>query len=112
MKPCAGIGLRAALLTLLLVGLPLLGLVVAGRPVAPYLAFPPRTRFVTHAPFSWTAFALIGLLVLISLWPIATLVDGPPRPSPKVKTRYPFPWWGWGGGHFWRHQLGAGLEPL
>jgi hypothetical protein len=64
MKRFAETLLRAALMTLLLVGAPLLGLVAAGRPVAPYLEFPPHTRFVTHAPFSWTAFALIGLLGL------------------------------------------------
>ena len=97
MKPLPGNVLRAGLLALLLVGTPLLGLAVTGRPVAPYLEFPPRTRFVMHAPFSWVAFAFIGLLVLISIWPLAGLLSSAKRSPLKSEIRARFPWWGWGG---------------
>src|SRR3990172_2274078 len=33
-------------------GLPLVGIWIAGEPVARYLEFPPTTRYVEHAPFS------------------------------------------------------------
>jgi hypothetical protein len=48
----------------MLLGLPLLGVLTAGYPVARYLEFPPRTRYVAHAPFSWLAFALIAFSLL------------------------------------------------
>ncbi len=89
--------LRAALLALLLVGAPLIGLLAAGRPVAPYLEFPPQTRFVTHAPFSWLAFALIGLLVLICAWPLVRLIGVAAGWTSPPATRHAFPWWGWCG---------------
>ncbi len=97
MKPFAEILLRAALMSLLLIGAPLLGLVAAGRPVAPYLEFPPHTRFVTHAPFSWTAFAVIGLLVLVCTWPLVRLVARAVGSTSPSGRRHAFPWWGWVG---------------
>ena len=97
MKPFAETVFRAALMTLLLISAPLFGLMAAGRPVAPYLEFPPQTRFVPHAPFSWTAFAVIGLLVLVCAWPIVRLVAGAAGSTAAPGDRHPFPWWGWGG---------------
>ena len=52
---------KVILLVLLLVGLPLLGIVIAGQPLDRYLEFPPRTRYVQHAPFSWTVFIALAL---------------------------------------------------
>ncbi|MCK5362278.1 MAG: hypothetical protein KAR22_04895, partial [Gammaproteobacteria bacterium] len=52
------------LLTLILVGLPLTGVALAGKPLAPYLEFPPRSVTVVHAAFSWWAFAATALLVI------------------------------------------------
>ncbi len=76
-------------------GLPLLGLWLAGKPLAPYLEWPPMTRHVVHAPFSWPV--TLGLLVLIGcvLGPCVLRVlraTPPERPTPVVA----FPWWGWG----------------
>ena len=48
---------------LLLVGLPLASIVAAGKPLVNYLEFPPLTRYVHHAGFSWPVF--IGLAVAI-----------------------------------------------
>jgi hypothetical protein len=97
MKPLSARALRAALLALILVGAPLLGLVIADRPIAPYLEFPPRTRYVDHAPFSWTVFTLIALLILACTWPLALLPAGRRRSSPAVRSGAAFPWWGWSG---------------
>ncbi len=97
MKSSAETALRAALMALLLVGAPLLGLLAAGRPLQPYLEFPPRTRFVTHAPFSWTAFALISLLVVACICPILRLIAGAPGSALRPAPRRALPWWGWAG---------------
>ena len=53
------------ILTALLIGLPMLGATSTGHPMALYLEFPPHTRYVQHAPFSWSAFALIVTLALL-----------------------------------------------
>ncbi|HSM89401.1 MAG TPA: hypothetical protein VLT56_05205, partial [Desulfobacterales bacterium] len=47
----------------MLIGLPLLGVWLAGLPLEPYFEFPPQTRFVQHAPFSWTAFCCYSALI-------------------------------------------------
>jgi hypothetical protein len=58
---------RVSILTVLLLALPLLGVALQGKPISQYLEFPPKTRYVAHASFSWLAFwacaALIGCFV-------------------------------------------------
>jgi hypothetical protein len=49
---------------LILLGLPLLGILAAKKPLADYLEFPPLTRYVHHADFSWPVF--IGLAVALA----------------------------------------------
>lgn len=46
---------------------PLAGVAAAGRPLAPFLFFPPRTAQVLHAGFDWRAFALLSLPALAAL---------------------------------------------
>jgi hypothetical protein len=53
-------------LTILLIGLPMLGAIATGHPMSLYLEFPPRTRYVQHAPFSWSAFALVSTFALVA----------------------------------------------
>ncbi len=36
-----------------------------GKPLSPYLEFPPQTYFITHAVFSWHAFAWLGTVTLL-----------------------------------------------
>lgn len=87
--------IKLGIVVLALFGLPLLGVMLAGKPLAAYVQFPPRTDFVAHAPFSWPAFALtaaidlllVGLLVYIG-WPKSPL-SRPPRQTRSL------PWWGW-----------------
>jgi len=91
-------GIRPAILlyTLTLgLCLPLLGVWWAGKPVAPYLEWPPTTRFIVHAPFSRPV--SIGLLLLITgaLAPFVLRVLRTTSCARPVAVTA-FPWWGWG----------------
>jgi hypothetical protein len=66
--------LQLILFTGILIGLPLAGVTLAGHDPSRYLAFPPTTGYVEHLPFSWTAFILIGLLVIAALAPFLVLL--------------------------------------
>jgi hypothetical protein len=83
----------------MLVGLPLLGLSLAGLPLAPYLEFPPLTRHVQHAAFSWPVSGLIAALVAVAVTPLAVrgIRSYRRRPALEEFQRRPFPWWGWVG---------------
>jgi hypothetical protein len=84
------------LAVVLLVGLlPLAGAAWDGRPLADYLAFPPRTVAVAPAPVAWPlvlvgALALVALLApfLLRIARHAGALAGPPPVRP-------FPVWGW-----------------
>jgi len=118
---------KVILLILLLVGLPLLGIVIAGQPLGRYLEFPPRTRYVQHAPFSWTVFIVLALFIVVAVAPfvVRIVMSRPPRGASRhpagtslsrqlsaishelAETRFKlhergmtshaFPWWGWVG---------------
>lgn len=78
---------------LLVWGAPLIGLALAGEPLGPFLEFPPRTKLVQQAPFSWAAFAVFSLpaLAAAALYLFA-FIHAKPRPlSPAQR----FPRWGW-----------------
>jgi hypothetical protein len=84
-----------------LVGLPLIGVWLAGMPVSRYLEFPPRTQFVEHAPFSWTAFWMLAVLIAASIAAAASFLLRYARRetggSAAPMARHGFPWWGWAG---------------
>jgi len=94
MKPLRAIFNIATLLFLLL-GLPLVGVAVAGKPVDRYLEFPPVTRYVEHAPFSWAAFAGLGIFIGLFLSPFLLRIASSRRPCCPMPPRRAFPWWGW-----------------
>jgi hypothetical protein len=80
---------------LLVLGLPLSGVWLAGLPLPAYTEFPPRTRYVYHAPFSWPVFAVLACIAAILLlgfdvhvWRHRRRVAATPR---NVRR---FPWWG------------------
>lgn len=79
--------------SLLLLGLPLAGLALAGQTITPYLAFPPRTDFVAHAPFSWSVFIGLALVILSLLAVLVRMLWPVQRGSAPVAR--PLPWWGW-----------------
>ena len=83
-------------LVLMLIGLPLAGVILAGKPLALYFEFPPRTVYVVHAAFSWWAFAATTLFIIVVVFPflnrvVRYRVSGEQSP---VHAAY-FPWWGW-----------------
>lgn len=77
-----------------LLGLPLLGLWLAGIPMARYMEFPPGDLYIQHAEFSWPVW--IGLAAVecffISLAVRAARRGNRVRPP---SFSLPFPWWGW-----------------
>lgn len=93
-----------------IVTLPLLGVMLAGRAIRPYLEFPPITHSVTHEPFSWMAFMGGVVLVVAVLAPFVLRVFRTTPPDvratadPKHASRFTlhegrlpmdqFPWWG------------------
>ncbi len=90
---------RFFVLSLLLVGLPLLGVWLAGRPLAPYLQFPPVPTVREQAPFSWTAFALLALLPLLFVGLLVAWLQRPVHAAPLATATWArsFPVWGWFG---------------
>ena len=85
----------AVLATLLLAGLPLLGAWCAGLPLARYGEFPPLSRYIVPAAFSWTVFAALVLIEIAFYAPVVALLtrlrrDAVPRPASSK-----FPFWGW-----------------
>lgn len=82
-------------LTALLIGLPLIGVWVAGYDLAPYLEFPPRTHYVEHAPFSWAVFVGLAIMILAVMLPFIVRVVRVRKAIPKVAPEHRYPWWGW-----------------
>ncbi len=83
-------------LVLMLIGLPLAGVVAAGKPVARYLEFPPRTEYVVHAAFSWWVFAATVLLVAAAVVPFVKRIVRHRASGERLLLRgAAFPWWGW-----------------
>ncbi len=85
----------------MLLGLPLLGVLAAGKDAAIYLEFPPSTQHVEHAPFSWTAFTVYSILIMVFTLPfIVRLVQVKMKVIPALEkgqfsSRLRLPWWGW-----------------
>jgi len=86
-------------MALMLVGLPLVGVAVQGVDVRQFLEFPPLTRYVAHADFSWAVFALILAAALALLMPLTWAVVYGRRRGGDASVPAPgrFPWWGWPG---------------
>jgi hypothetical protein len=84
------------ILFVLLVGLPLFGLLSEGKDISLYLEFPPLTRYVLHAPFSWPFFACLAIVGIVTLLFLAIQLN-PKQTCPTVPQKmaaYHFPWWG------------------
>lgn len=87
-------------LTALLIGLPFAGVVLAGRPMEPYLEFPPRAigeKPTDSLTLSWEAFvAYLAFVTLVTAPLLFRLVATlPPPVAPRAAAR--FPAWGWAG---------------
>lgn len=82
----------------MLLGFPLIGIVLAGLPVQKYLEFPPYSRYVLHAPFSWEVFTGYTIFILCFTLPlIFRAVKSFKQIKIKSPPLYTFPWWGWFG---------------
>ncbi|MEI6809834.1 MAG: hypothetical protein WCN95_14035, partial [bacterium] len=92
-------------LFLALVGLPMLGIVLSGQCVSDYLEFPPLTRHVHHAGFSWLAFIGLGLAILAVVLPFdyrvllsrrsLTSCNPTSNSESSRSSLFTFPVWGW-----------------
>ena len=81
-----------------LVGAPLTGVYLSGGPVTDYLYFPPKNLdlAIDHAPFSWPAFFIILVLVVLVMVPFLIKVfSSLKNVSKNVHAGTGFPWWGW-----------------
>ena len=86
---------KAVFLIVLLVALPLIGVILAGKPIDQYLEFPPHTRYVEHPPFSWQTFVILGLVTVLSVSPIIVrVVTSQVTARGNVRTAKAYPWWG------------------
>jgi len=85
------------ILSIMLIGLPVLGVWWHGADVTAYFEFPPRTRFVEHAPFSWPAFVLVATQAVVALALIGYLLSGrrSVRHNGAGDAPGELPWWGW-----------------
>jgi hypothetical protein len=82
----------------MLLGLPLLGVYLAGYPLNRYLEFPPKTQYIEQAPFSWPAFAVLSVIILAVVIPLAHQgIQAHKKRSQKAVELTPkaFPRWGW-----------------
>ncbi|HAS82951.1 MAG TPA: hypothetical protein DCS43_09850 [Verrucomicrobia bacterium] len=76
--------------------LPLAGIVAGNKPIAPYLEFPPLTKHVHHAAFSWPVFIALAMLILAAVLPfVIRVLRSQPRQAATLPPQLPFPWWGW-----------------
>ena len=86
----------------MIAGLPLLGIIAAGRDPRVYLEFPPLTVYVRHAGFSWAWFAFFATVnLLLAAGLLLAVRRGVNRRLSEQEVRRPtagtFPWWGWAG---------------
>jgi len=87
--------IKLVILSVILMGLPFLGITIAGLPVQRYLEFPPETQYIDHAPFSWIVFTGYSLLILAVILPIFIKILRKKKHVDSKPIFYPFPWWGW-----------------
>ena len=88
---------KLLILSGMLIGLPLIGVFMAGYPIDRYLEFPPESRYVRHAAFSWIVFLAYTVFIASTVLPLVIKGlrgMGTPRRTQKQVVRC-FPWWGW-----------------
>ena len=87
---------KLSLIIVLLIGLPLLGVFLAGKPIHRYLEFPPVTQYVEHAPFSWGVFLSLSLFVAaVLIWGMTGSLHAQRPGGIYLVQMRSWPWWGW-----------------
>jgi hypothetical protein len=84
------------LTVIMLLGLPPVGIVMAGKELNAYLQFPPLTGYVEHAPFCWPIFLIYGavdLLAVLLMVSLLAIAYHRSRNRPHHVQRMPA--WGW-----------------
>lgn len=83
----------------ILIGLPLAGIAAAGLDISGFLEFPPLTRYVPHAGFSWPIFLSIAVVDLLLVSGLVYLIYHGMQRIGKVPRaeKVALPWWGWAG---------------
>lgn len=83
--------------TILVMGLPLMGVCLSGGSTLLFVSFPPLTKPTGHAPFSWPVFIVYLVLAIGILCTIGVAARRTPAGAVSdlrpVKRR--LPWWGW-----------------
>ena len=115
MSPLPRFLLKFFFLAAMLLSLPLIGAWLAGFPIARYLEFPPQTRYVQHAPFSWSAFFVIALLIAAGVLApviIRMAVVPPAPPANRDLSPIPLSLVGLAGAGDRHDHLVSGLDPF
>lgn len=90
--------IRWTIIFSILVCLPLLGVVLAGISIVEYLEFPPITRYVEHAPFSWPVFLGFAFFLSVIILPfLFKILKKKSLGQIALREEGGFPWWGWFG---------------
>ncbi len=91
--------LKLIILTLMILGLPLIGVMFADSNIRDFMEIPPKTWHVEHAPFSLPVFMGSGLFILLILLPFfrQCCVFMSTKPEAAIKSKSIFPWWGYAG---------------
>lgn len=79
----------------LLIGLPLAGVWLDGQDSATYFEFPPVTKYVEHAPFSWPVFIGMALFILGTTLPFIFTILKRQKDRSRQPAKAHLPWWGW-----------------
>jgi len=88
-------GRRCFWMAVLLCFSPLAGVLYLDLPLERYLEFPPRTRYIVHAPFSWPVFlVLLSFITAVCSPVLIRLINYRNKQKRSCRTAYPFPWWG------------------
>jgi len=77
--------------------LPLSAVMFRGGVLNGYLSFPPLTGYVEHMPFSWAAFAIITVFIMVTVLPLIFHVIRNGIPEDKKQQEAKLPWWGYAG---------------
>ena len=85
------------ILLTLLVGLPLVGILLRGEPISPYLEFPPTPKPTPSIFFSWPLFVLLAIFIAVVVMPFVSRLLAVARAphQRQLRSGRPFPWWGW-----------------
>jgi hypothetical protein len=83
--------------TILVMGLPLIGVYLSGRTELLFVSFPPLTKPARHEPFSWPVFMVYLLLAIGVLCVIGAAARRIPAGSEpgSLPVKRNLPWWGW-----------------